>query len=286
LKIHLGATLSQLRKNKNLTQKALAARLSTYGFEVKDKTIYNWEKELSQPSIPNFIALCDILDVDDVLWQFAGIPKGPYAGLNKSGRQKAREFIDLLFHVESYKVITGKGDLGVRGAKSFDDTPAGDVYQSGVNSDRFGQSRGPFRDSFRNPTRNPTHDSANEAPRASPRILRLYDIPVSAGTGNFLDSSSYEEIEAPSYVPIAVDFALRISGDSMEPLLQDGQVIWVKEQEVLDSGEIGIFTYSDDVYCKKLIADGSRAYLRSLNPIYSDIEILDDFGFRVIGKVV
>ncbi|MCL2662551.1 MAG: XRE family transcriptional regulator [Oscillospiraceae bacterium] len=282
MKIHLGATLSQLRKNKKLTQKALAAKLSTYGFEVKDKTIYNWEKELSQPSIPNFIALCDILDVDDVLWQFAGIPKGPYAGLNKSGRQKAREFIDLLFHVGAYKVITGKGDLGVRGADSFDDTPMSETYQNSNNSNRFGQSREPLSDLHRDPTRNP----ANESPREVPRILRLYDIPVSAGTGNFLDSSSYEEIEAPSYVPIAVDFALRVSGDSMEPLLQDGQVIWVKEQEVLDSGEIGIFTYSDDVYCKKLIADGTRAYLRSLNPIYSDIEILDDFGFRVIGKVV
>ena len=282
MKIHLGATLSQLRKNKKLTQKALAAKLSTYGFEVKDKTIYNWEKELSQPSIPSFIALCDILDVDDVLWQFASIPKGPYAGLNKSGRQKAREFIDLLFHVDAYKVITGKGDLGVRGSKSFDDTPQVEAYQNNDNSNRFGQSREPSRDPARDSTNYPVHES----PREVPRILRLYDIPVSAGTGNFLDSSSYEEIEAPSYVPIAVDFALRVSGDSMEPLLQDGQVIWVKEQEVLDSGEIGIFTYSDDVYCKKLIADGTRAYLRSLNPLYSDIEILDDFGFKVIGKVV
>ena len=261
-----------------LTQKALASKLSTYGFEVKAKTIYNWEKELSQPSIPNFIALCDILDVDDVLWQFASIPKGPYAGLNKSGRQKAREFIDLLFHVDAYKVITAKGDLGARGGSSLGDTPMSEAYQNNDSTDRVGQFREPFR--------NPYHDPIREMPRELPRILRLYDIPVSAGTGNFLDSSSYEEIEAPSYVPIAVDFALRVSGDSMEPLLQDGQVIWVKEQEVLDSGEIGIFTYSDDVYCKKLIADGSRAYLRSLNPIYNDIEILDDFGFKVIGKVM
>ena len=116
--------------------------------------------------------------------------------------------------------------------------------------------------------------------------MRLYDIPVSAGAGNFLDDSSYEEIEVPSYVPVVVDFALRVSGDSMEPHILDGQVIWVKEQEVLDTGDIGIFSYSGDVYCKKLIADGSKAYLRSLNPVYEDIEILDDFGFKVLGKVV
>ena len=253
MNIQLGATLSELRKNKKLMQKELAAKMSVYGFDVKAKTIYNWEKGLSQPSIPHFIALCDILDVDDVLWRFAGIPKGPYAGLNRSGRQKAREFIDILFQVDAYKDFVGKGGLGVRGNEPFENEDG---------ADHSGKSHEP------------------------PRLLRLYDIPVSAGGGNFLDDSGYEMIEAPSYVPIAVDFALRVSGDSMEPLLQDGQVIWVKEQDVLDNGDIGIFTYSGDVYCKKLIADGRNAYLRSLNSAYEDIEIQDDYGFKVLGKVV
>jgi len=262
MNISIGATLSQLRKDKMLTQKALAARLSVYGFDVKTKTIYNWEKELSQPNIPNFIALCDILDVDDVLWQFAGIPKGPYAGLNPGGRQKAREFIDLLFQIDAYKIITGKGDISARTGNAAESESVHDGLFEEASADPFGQTN------------------------YTPRILRLYDIPVSAGTGNFLDDSGYEDIEVPSYVPVAVDFALRVSGDSMEPLLCDGQVIWVKEQEVLDSGDIGIFTYSGDVYCKKLIADGTKAYLRSLNPVYGDIEIFDDYGFKVIGKVV
>jgi len=251
MNISIGTTLSELRKDKKFKQKELAARLSDYGFKVGAKTIYNWEKGLAQPSIPHFIALCDILDVDDVLWRFASIPKGPYSGLNADGRQKAREFIDLLFHIDKYKVGFSEAGSGIDG--------------TGLeNSDDIG-----------------VHSESETR-----RILRLYDIPVSAGAGNFLDDSSYEEIEVPSYVPVVVDFALRVSGDSMEPLILDGQVIWVKEQEVLDAGDIGIFSYSGDVYCKKLIADGSKAYLRSLNPIYEDIEILDDFGFKVLGKVV
>jgi len=264
MNIQLGATLCQLRKEKKLMQKELAAKLALYGFDVKSKTIYNWEKALSQPSIPQFIALCDILDVDDILWQFAGIPKGPYAGLNRSGRQKAQEFIDLLFQIDSFKSITGKGSLTARGVKSTEvvDDSSSASNEPRAESDRIGQLR------------------------EARRVLRLYDIPVSAGTGNFLDDSGYEMIDVPSYVPISVDFALRVSGDSMEPLLQDGQVIWVREQEVLDSGEIGIFSYSDDVYCKKLIADGAKAYLRSLNSSYKDIEIKEDYSFRVLGKVV
>jgi len=244
--ISIGTTLSGLRKSKKLMQKDVAAKLAAYGFKVSSKTIYNWEKGLAQPSIPHFIALCDILDVDDVLWQFAGIPKGPYAGLNRTGRQKAREFIDLLFKIEEFKLVSESDSLDI----------------SGDNITELDSAYPP------------------------PRLIRLYDIPVSAGSGNFLDESSYTEIEAPSYVPVAVDFALRVSGDSMEPLILDGQVIWVKEQEVLDTGDIGIFSYSGDVYCKKLIADGRRAYLRSLNSSYQDIEIKDDFGFKVIGKVI
>lgn len=229
--ISIGETLAELRRSKRFMQKDVASKLSAYGIMVSAKTIYNWEKDIAQPNASQLLALCDILGVDDVLWRFSGIHKGPYAGLNQAGREKARELIDLLFHIGMYR------------------------------------------------------DDPIEV-REAPRLYRLYDIPVSAGTGNFLDDSGYDMIKAPGYVPDAVDFALRVSGDSMEPLLQDGQVIWIKEQDVLSNGDIGIFVYYGDVYCKELFVDGEKAYMRSLNPEYGDIEIQDDFGFRTVGKVV
>jgi len=212
MNISIGTTLSALRKAKKLMQKDVAAKLSAYGFKVQPKTIYNWEKGLAQPSIPHFIALCDILDIDDVLWQFAGIPKGPYAGLNRSGRQKAKDFIDLLFKIDEFKELTTTGSLGKRSGRNDEDNIVNINNES--TTDHEGKSH-------------PT-----------PRLLRLYDIPVSAGAGNFLDDSSFDEIEAPSYVPISVDFALRVSGDSMEPHILDGQVIWVKQAEFVDYGDI------------------------------------------------
>jgi len=275
MNISVGTTLSGLRKAKKLKQKELAAMLSDYGFIVGAKTIYNWEKGLAQPSVPHFIALCDILDVDDVLWQFAGILKGPYAGLNQNGRKKAREFIDLLFHIDMYKTEAPEHTAATaNGTETKNLTGKIPPNNPRIASQQAQQTQ-------------PAQPAqTTQTIIIAPRILRLYDIPVSAGSGNFLDDSSYEEIEAPSYVPVAVDFALRVSGDSMNPLIKDGQVIWVKEQEVLGNGDIGIFAYSGDVYCKKLIANGSKAYLRSLNPMYEDIEIKDDYGFKVIGKVV
>jgi len=258
MNVTIGKTLAELRKSKKLMQKEVAANMSKYGFTVNPKTIYNWEKGLAQPSIPHFLALCDMLDVDDVLWQFTGISNSPYAGLNTNGRQKAREFIDLLHQIDGFKISEAQNLREV----------SSDINNVDATYSPSGK------------------DTTAEKQQKHTRIIRLYDIPVSAGGGNFLDESSYEEIEAPTYVPIAVDFALRVSGDSMNPLIRDGQVIWVKEQEILDNGEIGIFTYSGDVYCKKLITNGAKAYLRSLNPEYNDIEIKDDYGFKVIGKVI
>ena len=37
-------------------------------------------------------------------------------------------------------------------------------------------------------------------------------MPVSAGTGQFLDNDSYEEVEVGAEVPETADFGVRISG--------------------------------------------------------------------------
>ena len=223
----IGETLAGLRKAKKYMQKDVAAKLSAYGFSVNAKTIYNWEKSISQPGIPQFLALCDIFEIDDVLWQFAGIHKGAYAGLNQSGRDKAREFIDLIFRISEYR-----------------DEP--------------------------------------EESSPTPRLLCLYDLPTSAGAGMFLDESAFEMIAAPAYVSSGADYALRVSGDSMEPLLQDGQIIYVKKQQALEVGEIGVFGLNGDSYVKKL----GVGELISLNPGYDPIRIGEFDEIHVFGKVV
>ena len=258
MKTTVGETLAALRRENRLMQKDVAAKLTAFGFNVSAKTIYNWEKGLAQPSIQVFLALCDIFNVDDILWRFAGIHKGPYAGLNQAGRNKARELTDLLLQIDTF-------------------TESSQDVKASVNSSP---------DAKASVKSSPDAFYAPEESIIAPRLLRLYEITVSAGTGNFLDESGYEMIESPGYVPSSADFALRVSGDSMEPLIRDGQVIWVKEQDVLNTGEIGVFIYSGDVYCKKLVKNDGKAYLRSLNSGYDDIEINEDFGLKVIGKVV
>ena len=117
---------------------------------------------------------------------------------------------------------------------------------------------------------------------ADKRLLRLYDIPVSAGLGNYLYDGTYEMIEVDNTVPSLADYALRVSGNSMMPRFVDQQIIFIHEQPALDEGEIGIFCLNNDTYLKKL----GKGYLISLNPEYNPIPIQDHDDFRVFGKVV
>ena len=117
---------------------------------------------------------------------------------------------------------------------------------------------------------------------AEKRLMRLYDMPASAGLGNYLDGGGHEMIEVDNTVPGNADYAVRISGDSMAPRFVDHQIIFVHEQPTLDEGEIGIFSMNSEVYLKKL----GRGCLISLNSKYEPIPIREYDDIRVLGKVV
>lgn len=109
---------------------------------------------------------------------------------------------------------------------------------------------------------------------------------VSAGTGYDLDDGDqWDTIEIPD-TPEAnrADFALTISGDSMEPVYYSGDIVLIKSQPAVDSGEIGIFIVENAGYIKKY--GGDR--LISLNAKYDDI-MFSDYNpddIRCVGLVI
>ena len=110
--------------------------------------------------------------------------------------------------------------------------------------------------------------------------------PVSAGTGQFLDSEDYDMTEVGPEVPDGANFGVRVAGDSMEPRFHDGQTVWVSQQHSLMTGEIGIFLYDGCAYLKQLVAGDGYLALHSLNPAYPDIRISPALPLRVLGKVL
>ena len=118
------------------------------------------------------------------------------------------------------------------------------------------------------------------------RSVLLYHLPVSAGPGVYLDDTAAEEISIPDNEKTAsADFALRISGNSMEPKFHDGDVVLVEAADTVEVGELGIFILDGNGYFKKFGGD----CLISLNPEFGDI-LLRDYAEnvccgRVVGKL-
>lgn len=113
--------------------------------------------------------------------------------------------------------------------------------------------------------------------------LPLYLVPVSAGTGTFLDSAHHDTISVrASFATEQADFALRVSGNSMEPRFKNGDVVLVHQQSEVRFGELGIFIGDGEGFFKRFMGDR----LHSLNPEYPDIPLRRFDDFLCCGKVV
>lgn len=113
--------------------------------------------------------------------------------------------------------------------------------------------------------------------------LPLFLTPVSAGPGAILDSSSASEtIDVRASYAEQADFALRVSGNSMEPRFKSGDILLVHQQSEVQFGELGIFIADGEGYFKRYMGDR----LHSLNPEYPDIPLRRFDDFFCCGKVV
>ncbi|MBQ3755677.1 MAG: LexA family transcriptional regulator [Oscillospiraceae bacterium] len=134
--------------------------------------------------------------------------------------------------------------------------------------------------------------------------MPLSYLPVSAGTGEFLDEGNYEMISVPkSTVPAGAKFALRVKGDSMEPTYNDGQLVWVQETKELHPGDVGVFFYGDQGYMKSYNLREPNEELRddftdvdgvihlqpvliSYNKKYDPIFVSPETRFEIVGRVL
>ena len=122
---------------------------------------------------------------------------------------------------------------------------------------------------------------SNKAKRSIP----LYTAPAAAGEALPLLTDDFMMIETDE-APQEASFGIRISGDSMEPLIKNGSVVWIKKQESINNGEIGVFILNGESLCKKIDNSNGECHLISLNKKYKPIEILETDDIRVVGRVL
>lgn len=111
-------------------------------------------------------------------------------------------------------------------------------------------------------------------------------IPISA-VEDILD---YEEVPS-SWQSQGEFFALRIKGDSMEPRMESGDVVIVKQQSDANSGDTVIaLVNGDDATCKRLEKTDNGIMLVSTNtkypPMFYSKEDIVNKPVVILGKVV
>ncbi|WP_353458899.1 S24 family peptidase [Staphylococcus aureus] len=108
---------------------------------------------------------------------------------------------------------------------------------------------------------------------------------VSAGVGERLHDETLftEMVKAP--IP-PHDLALKVNGDSMEPMFKDGEIIFVEKTHNIKNGQIGIFIIEEEAYVKKVFVEDDRLTLVSLNKEYDDLHFYRNESVRLIGKVI
>lgn len=119
-------------------------------------------------------------------------------------------------------------------------------------------------------------------------IIRLpfSDYKASAGTGAFLFngySDNTIDVILNSITERASE-CIAVSGDSMQPLYYDGDILLVKRQPNIEVGEIGIFIKGGQGYVKKKGEDRLISLNKEYKDIYPDDEVITCYG-KVIGKV-
>lgn len=117
---------------------------------------------------------------------------------------------------------------------------------------------------------------------------------VSAGFGAYADSTRIGFI--PMYIETEYDaenmLAIKVTGDSMYPKIEDGDIVVVRKQSDFENGDIAVVLIDgDEGLVKKIYYNNEKTTLVSINPEYknmvftgSEIERISVVG--VVKKII
>ena len=121
--------------------------------------------------------------------------------------------------------------------------------------------------------------------------IRKYLSRPAAGVNGLVEGEDYEDIPRTPDMPPEADFCLVVSGDSMEPYIHDGEMIYITEKEALKKLDVGVFVVDGATYVKQFAPsyDGNL-YLLSANPKRQDANITiyktGNQNVQYFGKVI
>lgn len=111
--------------------------------------------------------------------------------------------------------------------------------------------------------------------KPEPKIIPLYWSTAAAGIASPILGEDYDLYELKPEDPQGAMFAIKVSGDSMEPHFPDGSIAYCNKDPIGD-GEIGVFCLDGDSFIKQYHYDSfmGMTYLFSLNRDRADADKL------------
>lgn len=124
-------------------------------------------------------------------------------------------------------------------------------------------------------------------PKPETKVIPLFTSAFAAGPSGDFAEEAWEDYEVPA--DTKADFAIRVSGDSMEPELHDGEIYLCKKRYP-EIGEIAVAIVNGEFYVKQFITDGKNIFLRSVNRARKDNDIdiwrSGQYTGRCLGTVI
>ncbi|MGI5848819.1 MAG: LexA family protein [Christensenellales bacterium] len=105
------------------------------------------------------------------------------------------------------------------------------------------------------------------------------------------DILNYEEISAEWTKGGSEFFGFKVKGSSMEPRIQEGDVVIVRKQPDVESGDIAaVIINGENATVKKVIKHDDALFLVSINPAYTPMyytaKEIKSLPVQILGKVV
>ncbi len=237
--------LKQLRKTSGLSASDVVNELQEYNIDISAKTLYGYESGLSMLNADAFVALCKIYKCDNPMNIF-GTPS-----------VSSKEF-DL---IEKYRSLDSRGEDIVNTVLNREAERMAELEKEATSTVIDIQSR--LEDSTR---------------------LIEYHHSASAGTGVFILGNEFVDHLSIPDTPEnrKVDYAIRVSGNSMEPDYCDDDIVLVSQKVELNLGDVGIFIINNDAYIKEY----GETELISRNPKADNIVISEYDNIVCMGKVI
>lgn len=237
----LHTRIKEARKNKGITQTELGDKIG-----VAKTTIAGYEKN-REPTAAQLGAISDILDVDiEFLLQ-------DEIRTRRENRATPAEMENL---VKKYRALDWHGKDMV------------DVILE-KETERMAAERRAHVAELLKESRKEMEVATETEPEDHRAIDLMFDEEKTAAGSGYQLIEERMQVWKVLYNDLTrkADFCIEVDGQSMEPMIEDGDIILIRQQPSVDIGEIGLFTVNDKGYVKKQ----GPGRLISINKEFEDI---------------